>query len=130
MSRSRNQIWVLIEDEAQQVYVTNASDPGLDNFVIFDTGDWDVPQRVLLTTVDDGLAEGPHETESIHTALDISTAEIIGQSFLPIHIADNDAGSVIITESRRQHGACGRGRNRYLSNLRSDRRPPGRSRSP
>lgn len=96
-------MWVVIEDLAGQTTPRNPNnstgDPLFDNVLIFTPSDWNQPQLVELAAVDDALPEGPHEARLIHTLLDLANFldPILGQSVLPVSIADNDRGDVTIT---------------------------------
>ena len=65
----------------------------------FTNGDWDTPQTVTITAVDDGVFEGPHTGTIAHTAIS-NDARYDGISIddMVANITDNDPG-VIITES-------------------------------
>ncbi len=95
--------WLHIEDPAEQVTVYNPHSMGdeLANVWMFDSGNWNIPQPVRLNAVDDNVPEGPHQTQLIHTVLNVSQSEdpIVGQQYFTVYITDNDLGAVLIQES-------------------------------
>ncbi|MDY0171020.1 MAG: FG-GAP-like repeat-containing protein, partial [Thermoguttaceae bacterium] len=94
--------WVHIEDLAGQVTVFNPNNigDGWEDVWFFDSGNWNTPQPVWLTAIDDNVPEGPHQTQLIHTVLDPWQSEpIVGQQFLTVHVTDNDLGGVLIIET-------------------------------
>ncbi len=96
--------YVAVDYPQDQVYARNLRPPipGLDFWWEFTPSNWDVPQQVLISAVDDNVPEGLHVVSVMHLAIDSSTFEILGETFLSVHITDNDAGSVLITESAGQ----------------------------
>jgi hypothetical protein len=98
-----SEVWVLIEDPAGQAVPWNPNNTieGFENVWQFSVGNWDQPQPVRLTAVDDEDAEGPHATQLAHTVLDLSSPldPIVGQDFLTVDIADNDQSSVTVTRT-------------------------------
>jgi hypothetical protein len=102
-SQPENETWVLAEDTRQQAQAVKADNPqlGLENVLMFNAGNWSIPQRVAVQAVDDALREGSHSTTMVHTVLDVVqfSDPIIGQTPLPIHITDDDLAVVAITPS-------------------------------
>lgn len=90
---------VIIEDigGGSQVHVSNPDDWGIENWWVFLADQWDQPQPVEVTAVNDSHPEGPHQIQLVHTVIDGITP--IGQSVLPVNIADDDLGHVTITET-------------------------------
>ena len=99
-----NEMWVLIEDSSGQAAVVNPNNTmgdGFENVWMFSSGNWSQPQPVRLTAVDDTLREGPHQTQLVHTLLDLASLldPIVGENLLTVQIIDNDLGGVVITET-------------------------------
>ncbi len=99
-----NEMWVLIEEAAGQATVVNPNNTMGDEFEnvwLFSSGNWSQPQPVRLTAVDDTLREGPHQTQLVHTLLDLGNLlePIVGQNLLTVQIIDDDLGGVLITET-------------------------------
>ena len=66
----------------------------------FTTGNWNTPQTVTVTAVDDAVAEGVHSSTITHTGSSSDTNYAgIGISSLSASITDNDTAGVTITES-------------------------------
>lgn len=65
--------------------------------LVFTSANWNVPQTVTLTAVDDALVEGNHSSSVSHTvtSTDISYNEIV-VSNVPVAITDNDVQQVRI----------------------------------
>ena len=101
------EVWVQVEDTAGQAAVFNPNNvmgEEYENIWIFSATNWNVAQEVRLTAVDDLFREGPHESQLLHTAFDFDFASpsfgaIIGQNYLNVHLADNDLGQVLVTET-------------------------------
>ncbi len=90
---------VIIEDIAggSQVHISNPDSWGIDNWWVFLAGEWDHPQPVEVTALNDSYAEGPHQVQLVHTLIDGLTT--VGQTVLPVNITDDDLGHVTITET-------------------------------
>jgi len=58
---------------------------------------WDEPQTIEVDAIDDSILEGPHTVDLVLKIFD--DYEEIGQQVVKIHISDNDAGGVVITET-------------------------------
>ncbi len=97
------EMWVLVEDTKGQAEAVKADNPqlGLENVLMFNSGNWNTPQRVALTAVDDTLKEGPHQAKMVHTVLDVVNFSdpIIGQTPLTVNITDDDLAEVVISPS-------------------------------
>lgn len=94
-------IYVQLQDPTSQVDPTH-SDGLLTDTVEFTDTNWNVPQAVEVTGVDDASPEGPHQTQIVHTVYDftdIFNVVTLGRSNFPVNISDNDLGGVVITET-------------------------------
>jgi len=70
--------------------------------VAFTDANWNQPQAVEVTGVDDSSLEGPHQTQIVHKVqeiVDLINLVTLGQTTLPVAITDNDLGGVVITET-------------------------------
>jgi len=66
--------------------------------ITFTTGNWDVPQTVTVTAVDDGIAEGIHNDTITHTAASVDPAyNGIAVSDVTASITDNDGSATLST---------------------------------
>ena len=63
--------------------------------LIFTTGNWNVPQTVLLSAVDDVIVEGTHTVAVVHTASGGGYTGVPIPSVIAV-ITDNDAAGVIL----------------------------------
>ena len=66
----------------------------------FTDDDWDVPQLVHLTAIDDFVREGPHNVVISHSVLVAGTdfdGVDVGQ--IDVRVLDNDAAGVLVTET-------------------------------
>ncbi len=101
--RPINETWVVLEDSKLQAEAVKASNAqlGLENVLMFNSSNWDTPQRVALTALDDAIKEGPHQSNMIHTVLDVINFSdpIVGQTPLTVNITDDDLGHVTIKSS-------------------------------
>jgi len=79
---------------AQGQVTTNA------NVLTFTPANWNIPQTVTVMAIDDAIVEGAHSDSISHT---LASADLnydgLTVSALNITVADNDTGSVLITES-------------------------------
>nr|WP_143547780.1 GEVED domain-containing protein [Rhodopirellula sp. SM50] len=67
----------------------------------FNTGNWDRPQQIALSAVNDAIKEGPHETRMVHTVIDGRDPFdliTVGATPLVVNITDDDQGVVSITQ--------------------------------
>ena len=66
----------------------------------FTTANWDTPQTVTVTAVNDDQAEGAHTTTITHTASS-ADSNYNGKTFsnITVNITDNDSAGVTVTES-------------------------------
>lgn len=66
----------------------------------FTTGNWNVPQTVTVTAVDDAVVEGAHTSTIVHTASS-SDGNYNGISIPSVvaNVADNDTAGVVITQT-------------------------------
>ena len=64
----------------------------------FTTGDWNVPQTITVTAVDDAIVEGVH-TGSISHSASGGAYDGVSISNVVANVTDNDTASVTITES-------------------------------
>ena len=71
------------------------------NTLTFTPINWNTPQTVTITAVDDIIVEGTHSDNISHTvtSADVNYNAIAAPSLSTITITDNDVGSVLITES-------------------------------
>ena len=68
--------------------------------ITFTPADWDTPQTVTVTAVDDAVAEGNHTGAIVHTATSADTSyDGVGVAGVTANITDNDTAGVTITES-------------------------------
>jgi len=76
------------------------SGPGVAITRTFTTADWNVPQTVTVTAVDDAFPESVHTSTIIHTAAstDMNYSGVAIRN-VTVHVTDNDAVGVTITES-------------------------------
>ncbi len=67
----------------------------------FTPANWNLPQTVTVTAVDDAIVEGAHSDSITHTvaSTDLNYNALAAPALSSITIVDNDAGSVLITES-------------------------------
>ena len=67
----------------------------------FTPANWNMPQTVTVTAVDDAIVEGAHSDSITHTvaSADLNYDAIAAPALSSITIVDNDSGSVLITES-------------------------------
>ena len=84
--------------------------------LIFDENDWDTPQTVIVTAVDDTLGEGsPHMGTITHTATSADTNyDGIGINDVVANITDNDDGGRDDQRKWRHNGCDRRGRGGQL----------------
>ncbi len=98
-----NEYWVQLEDSSGQTEAIKADNPqlGLENVLMFHSGNWSQPQRVRLSAIDDTIKEGPHQARMVHTVLDVVNFAdpIIGQTPLIVSITDDDLAHFIVTPS-------------------------------
>ncbi len=67
--------------------------------VVFDQNNWNQPQSVLVTTVDDAVAEGPHQSSIQHQAQSGDVGyDGLAVAGVQIAIADDDSASVNIMQ--------------------------------
>ncbi len=79
-----------------QVTAVDDNQPS-NNYLVFTPSNWDVPQSVRVTAVDDSLAEGIHEAYINHSIVTEATEyqdAFALQEF--VEITDNDAGGIVI----------------------------------
>lgn len=70
------------------------------SFVIFGPGDFNTPQTITVSAVDDSSADGTHIGLISHQALSADTNySNIGITDVTVTITDNDGGSVIVSET-------------------------------
>jgi len=90
--------YVGVDYPPEQVYARNPNPPlGFDMYWEFYPADWNVPQQALISAYDDDVAEGAHSVVIEHLAMEDFV--VLGQKFVTVHIADNDAGNVLITQT-------------------------------
>ena len=72
--------------------------------LLFTPADWNRPQDVTVTAVDDALAEGAHTATIHHNA---ASADLnyngIAVANVTVHITDNDSPGVVVDRIQRQH---------------------------
>ncbi len=74
--------------------------PGVAIQLTFTAGNWNTPQTVTVTAVDDAVAEGAHSSTIMHTAVSDDPAyDGIAIDSVVANITDNDTAGVIVTES-------------------------------
>ncbi len=74
--------------------------PGTARGLTFTAGDWDTPQTVTVTAVDDALAEGPHGSTITHTAASADgDYNGVAVSDVNVTVADDDTAGIRLTES-------------------------------
>jgi hypothetical protein len=109
--RPEGETWIVLEDARGQATAVKADNPqlGLENVLMFTSGNWNAPQRVVLQAVNDTLKEGNHVAKMVHTALDVTNFSdpIIGQTPLTVNITDDDLGQVVITPLATQLSEAG-----------------------
>ncbi len=68
--------------------------------MVFTPANWNIPQDVTVTAVDDAIAEGPH-TATIQQAAASADPNYSGATVpdVTVHITDNDSPGVAVTES-------------------------------
>jgi hypothetical protein len=73
---------------------------GVATNLVFTTGNWNTPQTVTATAVDDAVAEGAHNGTITHTAASSDT-DYNGFAIANVvaNITDNDTANVIVTQS-------------------------------
>jgi hypothetical protein len=66
--------------------------------LLFTTANWNVPQTVTVTAVDDTVAEGPH-TGTIAFAVNSANHSFDGQAIpsITVSIADNDTAGIVVS---------------------------------
>ena len=64
--------------------------------LVFGPGNWDVPQTVLVTAVDDAVVEGPHSGMVRHTA---PAGSGVPTASMTVGITDNDAPTIVLSEA-------------------------------
>ena len=71
------------------------------NTLTFTPLNWNTPQTVTVTAVDDAIVEGVHSDSITHTvaSADLNYDTLAAPALSSITIVDNDSGSVLITES-------------------------------
>ncbi len=91
-------VTVFIDPDAQ---TDLGSGPGIAIPVIFKPGDWNVPQPVTVTAVDDQIDESSvHSSTITHTAASIDPAyNGIAIADVIVNVPDNDAAGVTVSES-------------------------------
>jgi hypothetical protein len=73
---------------------------GVSKDLTFTSANWNVPQTVTVTAVDDAVAEGPHKSTITHTAASIDPDyNGIVISTVSVNVTDDDSASVVISES-------------------------------
>ena len=78
--------------------------------LVFTPANWNIPQDVTVTAVDDALAEGTHTATIQHSAASADpNYNGSGVASVTVHITDNDSPGVVRDRVQRQHG---RGRRR------------------
>jgi len=74
--------------------------PGKAVELTFTEGDWDEPQTVTVTAIDDDASEGPHVSTIAHTAAsDDATYNGMAIDDVVANVADNDRPGVMVTRS-------------------------------
>ncbi len=71
------------------------------NTLVFTSANWNTPQTVTVTAIDDAVVEGAHSDDITHTITSVDTGyDGLAVPLLSgVSIADNDVGSVTLTES-------------------------------
>lgn len=68
--------------------------------VVFTSDNWDTPQTVTISAIDDFVAEGDHTGTVSHTVTsDDADYDGLGADDVVVNVADNDTAGVVITES-------------------------------
>lgn len=97
---------VLIAAPASDVTIGISPDNQLTvdkNNLLFTTADWNVPQEVVVTAVDDDVPEGDHTGVISHTSMsNDANWNALSLPALTVNITDNDA-SLILAGSRSAH---------------------------
>lgn len=84
---------VYMENAPGQVIAVDANSPAGNNYLVFTASNWNVPQQVRVTAIDDTRVEGPHRTFVTHR---FSTTDFLySQDFVfalqeYVFISDND----------------------------------------
>lgn len=98
-------VFVEFKDLASNAQIELANTDGgpfdLTDALTFTISDWSQPKAIKVTAIDDTAAEGPHQTSVAHTVgeLNLSGWLELGQTSLAVRIADNEVGSVTITQT-------------------------------
>ena len=71
------------------------------NTLLFTPANWNTPQTVTVTAIDDAVVEGVHSDDIAHTITSVDTGYngLAVPLLSGVSIADNDVGSVTLTES-------------------------------
>ena len=88
-------VTVELRNSYDQVTAVDSANPGND-FLVFTSENWATPQTVLVTAVDDAVAEGAHHTRIMHR---LSTGDYSYQQTYvfpkPVNITDNDTAPTL-----------------------------------
>ena len=80
--------------------VSGAPGHGQPDPLVFTPANWNIPQDVTVTAVDDALAEGAHTATIQHSAASADpNYNGIAVASVTVHITDNDSPGVVVTES-------------------------------
>ncbi len=101
-----SEIWVQFDDPAGQVQVVNQAKPDptdpYHNIFVFNSSNWNQPQTVVVTAVDDTIVEGPHQAHVVHEVNDANNLvnPLLGKTVLTVNVEDND---VAVTQVAGRH---------------------------
>lgn len=88
---------IVVDPDVQTSVGAGAGSPIL---LTFTTGNWNVPQTVTVTAVDDAVVEGPHTSTIIHIASSMdSNYDGIAIPNVVANVTDNDTAGVVITQT-------------------------------
>ncbi|QEF99095.1 hypothetical protein Mal15_31550 [Stieleria maiorica] len=97
--------YVAFADSSEQTSAIRLPDRDLlfGQILEFNSGNWNLPQQIALSAVDDAAKEGPHTSRMVHTVIDGRDPFdliTVGATPLVVNITDDDRGVVSITPNR------------------------------
>ena len=88
-----------LENLAGQLAAVDNASPS-NAFLLFSPSNWDTPQTVRVSAVDDDAAEGTHISEIEHSATSVDPGyDGLAIRDVRVRIEDNEAGGVVISET-------------------------------
>ena len=91
-SQPSDQVKVFLRDSTDQVVAVDAANP-TNSYLTFDAGNWNAPQAVEATAIDDAMPEGLHTAQIPHDAFG-ADPHYHGSVNLSTSIEDNDGVSI------------------------------------